>query len=188
MFPSTSSATEAIATCQTRTAPRHSTLHAEAVATRSCASFSSGKCAWMRATGSVNWVQGISTTYSANQLLAGWVARQLGRTALHYAADRDDARICNALLDVGAPYCAEDRDGMMPVDLAHCQETTDIFLSAGRTFWTFRGWQNFGRDPAVLMITTLLCAKRRGLHLPVELWLHIMTYLQRKDFPHTCEQ
>eukprot|EP00050_Salpingoeca_kvevrii_P003741 m.232273 g.232273 ORF g.232273 m.232273 type:complete len:85 (+) comp10875_c0_seq54:1235-1489(+) len=71
---------------------------------------------------------------------------------------------------------------------------------AEHQYWSHRTPLAFGLGAARAIITTLLCAKvkpafeasgrlltalcwqRRGLHLPVELWQHVFSHLQRRDF------
>eukprot|EP00050_Salpingoeca_kvevrii_P019132 m.82808 g.82808 ORF g.82808 m.82808 type:complete len:72 (+) comp8277_c0_seq2:110-325(+) len=59
---------------------------------------------------------------------------------------------------------------------------SENFVVLQGKYWSRR--EPFCLGPAVrpVLMTTLLCTKRRGLRLPLEMWEHVFSYLQRRDF------
>eukprot|EP00050_Salpingoeca_kvevrii_P002149 m.187686 g.187686 ORF g.187686 m.187686 type:complete len:64 (+) comp10549_c0_seq6:804-995(+) len=57
-----------------------------------------------------------------------------------------------------------------------------LFWSGKGEYWSRRAPLAFGASAESMLFTTLLCAKRRELQLPVELWQHVFSFLQRRDF------
>eukprot|EP00050_Salpingoeca_kvevrii_P004275 m.248441 g.248441 ORF g.248441 m.248441 type:complete len:75 (+) comp10972_c0_seq40:897-1121(+) len=60
-------------------------------------------------------------------------------------------------------------------------------FAATQQFWSYHAPSAFGLNAERILITTLLCAKRQGLYLPVELWQHVFSHLQRRDFAATSK-
>eukprot|EP00050_Salpingoeca_kvevrii_P004126 m.243420 g.243420 ORF g.243420 m.243420 type:complete len:66 (+) comp10949_c2_seq4:506-703(+) len=48
--------------------------------------------------------------------------------------------------------------------------------------WSRRTPLAFGPGAERVLMTTLLCAKRRNLELPVELWQQVFSFMNREDF------
>eukprot|EP00050_Salpingoeca_kvevrii_P005324 m.279148 g.279148 ORF g.279148 m.279148 type:complete len:69 (+) comp11103_c3_seq11:998-1204(+) len=53
---------------------------------------------------------------------------------------------------------------------------------AQKKHWSRHDPFAFGPHVEPVLLTTLLCAKRRGFRLPVELWQLVFAHLQRRDF------
>eukprot|EP00050_Salpingoeca_kvevrii_P000093 m.141673 g.141673 ORF g.141673 m.141673 type:complete len:319 (+) comp10024_c0_seq3:2444-3400(+) len=68
------------------------------------------------------------------------------------------------------------------VEMYNERLTGEIVRSIQSQYWTRRAPLVFGPNAEKTILTALLCAKRCGLHLPLELWQHVFSHLQRKDF------
>eukprot|EP00050_Salpingoeca_kvevrii_P003104 m.214341 g.214341 ORF g.214341 m.214341 type:complete len:64 (+) comp10766_c0_seq9:514-705(+) len=56
-----------------------------------------------------------------------------------------------------------------------------MYAKAQSEYWSWRAPLAFGPRVEAVLITTLLCAKRQGLSLPLELWQQVFSHLQRRD-------
>eukprot|EP00050_Salpingoeca_kvevrii_P003755 m.232680 g.232680 ORF g.232680 m.232680 type:complete len:94 (+) comp10875_c0_seq91:107-388(+) len=85
------------------------------------------------------------------------------------------------------PYCSSLRQCRCSWNMS-CVTTQTVLYCA--VLWCAVQGEHWSRHepfrfgPAVqpVLMTTLLCAKRRGLRLPLELWEHVFSQLQRRDF------
>eukprot|EP00050_Salpingoeca_kvevrii_P001461 m.170259 g.170259 ORF g.170259 m.170259 type:complete len:170 (+) comp10376_c0_seq6:1081-1590(+) len=63
---------------------------------------------------------------------------------------------------------------------------TYMHVHPSQTPWNRRRPLDFSNAEKTI-VTTLCCAKNKGLWLPLELWQHVFWHLSRKDFGTDCE-
>eukprot|EP00050_Salpingoeca_kvevrii_P009962 m.310560 g.310560 ORF g.310560 m.310560 type:complete len:169 (-) comp25476_c0_seq1:181-687(-) len=110
---------------------------------------------------------------------AGW-------TPLHFSAFTNQPEANELLIAHGADVHCKNQEGQSPLDYASTpelrQEMEQQFTARQQQHWSHRTPLAFGLEAEHIIIATLLCAKRCGLRLPVELWQHVFSFLQRRDF------
>eukprot|EP00050_Salpingoeca_kvevrii_P020156 m.95245 g.95245 ORF g.95245 m.95245 type:complete len:281 (+) comp8741_c0_seq2:143-985(+) len=106
-----------------------------------------------------------------------------GITPLHFAASNTPPTALLLLVEHGAIINAQDESGNTCVDTAeHQGATANVELLQSLLHWSRRAPFDFRPFAEPMIITILLCAKRRGLFLPPELWQKVFSQLQRHDF------
>eukprot|EP00050_Salpingoeca_kvevrii_P004521 m.254978 g.254978 ORF g.254978 m.254978 type:complete len:242 (+) comp11009_c1_seq19:3031-3756(+) len=109
-----------------------------------------------------------------------------GWTPLHCAATDGRQNAAELLIAYGADIHCRNNNGDTPLDLSKIPgqrvAMEQQYAVRQQQYWNRRTPLAFGVGAERILITTLLCAKRRGLHLPVELWQHVFSHLQRRDF------
>eukprot|EP00050_Salpingoeca_kvevrii_P004267 m.248314 g.248314 ORF g.248314 m.248314 type:complete len:342 (+) comp10972_c0_seq22:664-1689(+) len=108
-----------------------------------------------------------------------------GATPLHWAASANKVEVMKAFIDAGADIHVQNDEGKSPPDLCrwmHHSIITKHFEFVQSQHWHRLAPLKFGVGVQPVIFTTLLCAKHRGLYLPLELWEMVFSHLQRRDF------
>eukprot|EP00050_Salpingoeca_kvevrii_P001926 m.183388 g.183388 ORF g.183388 m.183388 type:complete len:295 (-) comp10494_c0_seq5:68-952(-) len=101
------------------------------------------------------------------------------------AARNGQSEMCKLLLENGARLWSqgdaaeEDVCGMFA---SFSERVQQVIGRAAEEHWSLLRHGNFGVECRRTVITVLLCAKRRGLELPQELWFCIFEFFRRRDF------
>eukprot|EP00050_Salpingoeca_kvevrii_P003739 m.232200 g.232200 ORF g.232200 m.232200 type:complete len:231 (+) comp10875_c0_seq49:480-1172(+) len=109
-----------------------------------------------------------------------------GYTPLRLAAFCGHKDTAKLLIAHGADIHCRDLFGFTPLDVAQNDSLRAAMQQqhAARQaeHWSRRAPLAFGPRVEPVLMTTLLCAKQCGLQLPIELWQHVFSHLQRQDF------
>eukprot|EP00050_Salpingoeca_kvevrii_P003161 m.216117 g.216117 ORF g.216117 m.216117 type:complete len:309 (+) comp10780_c0_seq21:1298-2224(+) len=114
------------------------------------------------------------------------VTNNLSQTPLHLAALSLQEDISRMLLAFPVDINARDVAGHTAAEHAPGgSKLHDLFAEARLEPWTLNRHIKFGPACAAILFTVLLCAKRRGLYLPQEMWFSVFGWLNREDFVTT---
>eukprot|EP00050_Salpingoeca_kvevrii_P000859 m.157568 g.157568 ORF g.157568 m.157568 type:complete len:409 (-) comp10232_c0_seq2:127-1353(-) len=109
-----------------------------------------------------------------------------GATPLLRTVSYTKVATARALLEFGVDSSVKDTSGKSYWDRvledAEWSPSARDFLALLDDWWSPHDPFGFGVIAERTIVTTLLCAQRRKLHLPPELWFEIFEHLQRRDF------